>query len=125
MVMKNKRIGIVLLGGSGTRFYPTTKAVNKHLLPIYNKPMFFYSLSTLMNAGIKDIMIITNGLSYTNLLTLFKQADGKGKPYLGLNFTFKVQIQPKGIAEALIIAEEWQGAEDVCLILGIIFLTIC
>jgi glucose-1-phosphate thymidylyltransferase len=110
--------GIILAGGTGSRVYPSTTTVSKQLLPVYDKPTIYYPLTTLIKLGIKDIMIITNGLSYPNLLTLFKQADGKGKPYLGLNFTFKVQIQPKGIAEALIIAEEWQGAEDVCLILG-------
>ena len=103
--------GIILAGGTGSRVYPSTTTVSKQLLPVYDKPTIYYPLTTLIKLGIKDIMIITNGLSYPNLLTLFKQATGKGKPYLGLNFTFKIQIQPKGIAEALIIAEEWQRKE--------------
>tara|TARA_R100001198_G_C5240223_1_gene217548 strand:+ start:3072 stop:3950 length:879 start_codon:yes stop_codon:yes gene_type:complete len=110
--------GIILAGGTGSRVYPSTKIISKQLLPIYDKPTIYYPLSTLIKLGIKDIMIITNGLSYSQLLTLFNQADGKRKPYLGLNFTFKVQPSPAGIAEALIIAEKWQGDDDVCLILG-------
>ena len=110
--------GIILAGGTGSRVYPSTKIISKQLLPIYDKPTIYYPLSTLIKLGIKDIMIITNGLSYSQLLTLFNQADGKRKPYLGLNFTFKVQPSPAGIAEALIIAEKWQGNDDVCLILG-------
>jgi len=109
--------GIILAGGTGSRVYPSTQVVSKQLLPVYDKPTIYYPLSTLIKLGIKDVMIITNGLAYSNLLTLFKQA-GKIKPYLGINFTFKIQTEPKGIAEALIIAEEWQGEEDVCLILG-------
>ena len=110
--------GIILAGGTGSRVYPSTKTVSKQLLPIYDKPTIYYPLSTLIKLGIRDVMIITNGLSYPRLLTLFNQADGNPKPYLGINFTFKVQPSPKGIAEALIIGEEWQGDDDVCLILG-------
>ena len=110
--------GIILAGGTGSRVNPSTKTVSKQLLPIYDKPTIYYPLSTLIKLGIKDIMIITNGLSYAHLLTMFHQADGKHNPYLGINFTFKVQPSPKGIAEALIIAEQWQGDDDVCLILG-------
>ena len=110
--------GIILAGGTGSRVYPSTKVVSKQLLPVYDKPTIYYPLSTLIKLGIKDVMIITNGLSYSQLLTLFRQADGKENPYLGINFTFKVQPSPKGIAEALIIAEEWQGDDEVCLILG-------
>tara|TARA_R100000008_G_scaffold86833_1_gene81930 strand:+ start:2578 stop:3444 length:867 start_codon:yes stop_codon:yes gene_type:complete len=110
--------GIILAGGTGSRVYPSTKTVSKQLLPIYDKPTIYYPLSTLIKLGIKDIMIITNGISYPHLLTMFNQADGKHKPYLGINFTFKVQPSPKGIAEALIIAEEWQGDDNVCLVLG-------
>ena len=110
--------GIILAGGTGSRVYPSTKTVSKQLLPIYDKPTIYYPLSTLIKLGIQDVMIITNGLSYPRLLTLFNQADGNPNPYLGINFTFKVQPSPKGIAEALIIGEEWQGDDDVCLILG-------
>jgi len=110
--------GIILAGGTGSRVYPSTKTVSKQLLPIYDKPTIYYPLSTLIKLGIKDVMIITNGISYPHLLSMFNQGDGKDKPYLGINFTFKVQPSPKGIAEALIIGEEWQGDDDVCLILG-------
>ena len=104
--------GIILAGGSGTRVYPSTKVVSKQLLPIYDKPTIYYPLSTLIKLGIKEIMIITNGLAYNHILDLL------GKEYLGINFTFRIQKKPSGIAEALIIAEEWQGDDDVCLILG-------
>ena len=109
--------GIILAGGTGSRVYPSTTVVSKQLLPVYDKPTIYYPLSTLIKLGIKDVMIITNGLAYAQLLTLFNQAQ-KPTPYLGINFTFKIQTEPKGIAEALIIAEEWQGEDDVCLILG-------
>jgi len=116
--------GIILAGGTGSRVYPSTKTVSKQLLPIYDKPTIYYPLSTLIKLGIKDIMIITNAQAYPHLLHLFNQADKtvdpwtNRRPYLGINFTFKVQLYPAGIAEALIIAEQWQGSEDVCLILG-------
>lgn len=110
--------GIILAGGTGSRVYPSTQVVSKQLLPVYDKPTIYYPLSTLIKLGIRDVMIITNGIAYPHLLTLFKQANGKKQPYLGINFTFKIQTSPKGIAEALIIAEEWQGEDDVCLILG-------
>jgi len=104
--------GIILAGGSGTRVYPSTKVVSKQLLPIYDKPTIYYPLSTLIKLGIKDIMIITNGLAYNHILDLL------GKEYLGINFQFRIQKKPGGIAEALVIAQEWQGDDDVCLILG-------
>ena len=109
--------GIILAGGTGSRVYPSTKTVSKQLLPIYDKPTIYYPLSTLIKLGIKDIMIITNAQAYPHLLHLFNQND-KPRPYLGLNITFKVQMSPAGIAEALIIAEGWQGDDNVCLILG-------
>jgi len=109
--------GIILAGGTGSRVYPSTKTVSKQLLPIYDKPTIYYPLSTLIKLGIKDIMIITNAQSHPHLLHLFNQSN-KVKPYLGLNITFKVQLYPAGIAEALIIAETWQGDDNVCLILG-------
>ena len=116
--------GIILAGGTGSRVYPSTKTISKQLLPVYDKPTIYYPLTTLIKLGIKDIMIITNAQAHPHLLHLFNQADKtvdpwtNRRPYLGINFTFKVQMYPAGIAEALIIAEQWQGNEDVCLILG-------
>ena len=109
--------GIILAGGTGSRVYPSTKTISKQLLPVYDKPTIYYPLTTLIKLGITDIMIITNAQAYPHLLHLFNQTD-KRRPYLGLNLTFKVQLSPAGIAEALIIAEAWQGDDDVCLILG-------
>jgi len=109
--------GIILAGGTGSRVYPSTKTISKQLLPVYDKPTIYYPLTTLIKLGITDIMIITNAQAYPHLLHLFNQTDKK-RPYLGLDLTFKVQISPAGIAEALIIAESWQGDDDVCLILG-------
>ena len=109
--------GIILAGGTGSRVYPSTKTISKQLLPVYDKPTIYYPLTTLIKLGITDIMIITNAQAYPHLLHLFNQIDKK-RPYLGLDLTFKVQISPAGIAEALIIAEAWQGEDDVCLILG-------
>ena len=109
--------GIILAGGTGSRVYPSTKTVSKQLLPVYDKPTIYYPLTTLIKLGVTDIMIITNAQAYPHLLHLFNQTDNK-RPYLGLDLTFKVQISPAGIAEALIIAEAWQGDDDVCLILG-------
>ena len=109
--------GIILAGGTGSRVYPSTKTISKQLLPVYDKPTIYYPLTTLIKLGITDIMIITNAQAYPHLIHLFNQIDKK-RPYLGLDLTFKVQISPAGIAEALIIAESWQGEDDVCLILG-------
>lgn len=109
--------GIILAGGTGSRVYPSTKTISKQLLPVYDKPTIYYPLTTLIKLGITDIMIITNAQAHPHLLHLFNQTDKK-RPYLGLDLTFKVQLFPAGIAEALIIAEEWQGDDDVCLILG-------
>ena len=109
--------GIILAGGTGSRVYPSTKTISKQLLPVYDKPTIYYPLTTLIKLGITDIMIITNAQAYPHLLHLFNQTDKK-RPYLGLDLTFKVQLFPAGIAEALIIAESWQGDDDVCLILG-------
>ena len=109
--------GIILAGGTGSRVYPSTKTISKQILPVYDKPTIYYPLTTLIKLGITDVMIITNAQAHPHLLHLFNQTDKK-RPYLGLDLTFKVQISPAGIAEALIIAEAWQGEDDVCLILG-------
>ena len=105
--------GIVLAGGAGTRLYPASQPISKILLPIYDKPMIYYPLSTLMLAGIKDIMIITNEADYDNFIKLL----GDGSQY-GLNLTYKIQYIQKGIADAFLIGEEFINGDDVALILG-------
>lgn len=105
--------GIVLAGGSGTRLYPITKGVSKQLLPIYDKPMIYYPLSTLMLAGIKDILIITNESDYDNFIKLL----GDGSQY-GLNLSYRIQYVQRGIADAFLIAEDFIANDEVALILG-------
>ena len=105
--------GIVLAGGSGSRLYPLTKTTSKQLLPVYDKPMIYYPLSTLMLFGLKDILIISTPQDTPNIEKLF--GDGK---WLGLNIHYKVQPEPKGIAQAFTLGAEFIGDDDVCLILG-------